>query len=127
MLHINFIHTSFAVSTSAFHSSLGKKPFKKSALNSASRISTLTSLNCSGKLFVLQFFAWQARTLCVIRRTMMAVEKKKENYLPERVMMLVQLIAIIDYHFWTAFLQPHPSSCVLHLLLYRKKSSCIAH
>ena len=42
----------------------------KSGLKSASRRASFTLLNLRGKLFVVQPFAWQARRLCVIRRTM---------------------------------------------------------
>lgn len=68
--------TSFAASTNAFHSTFGRNPLTKSALNSASRTSTVTSCSFRGKLFVLQPLAWHASKLCVISRT---IAKMIEN------------------------------------------------
>lgn len=67
------IETSWAVLTRAFHSILGRNVLMKSGLNSASLISSWTFWKIRGKLFVLQSFAWQARRLCVTKRTMLEV------------------------------------------------------
>lgn len=68
--------TSRAVFTSAFHSILGKNVRMKSGLNSASLISSWTFWNTSGKLLVLQSFAWQAKRLWVTSRTIWCCETK---------------------------------------------------
>ena len=67
-----------AASTRAGHSRRGRKPRRKSALNSASRSSTETSWKRRGKLLDVQPFAWHARRLCVMRRTMV-VEKDERK------------------------------------------------
>lgn len=54
-------------------------PRKKSGLNSASRSSTCTSLNWSGKLFEVQPFAWQASRLCVMSRTIVCSSSAQER------------------------------------------------
>lgn len=51
------LRTSRAALTNAAHSILGMKPFTKSGLKSASRISTVTSLSWRGKLFDVHPFA----------------------------------------------------------------------
>ena len=65
------MRTSLAAPTNAPHSIFGKKPLKKSGLNSASRSSIWTSLNINGKLLDVQFLTWQASRLWVIKRTML--------------------------------------------------------
>ena len=65
--------TSRAAPTNAGQSILGKKPLRKSGLNSASLSSIRTSLNSNGKLSDVQPLAWHARRLCVIRRTIVDV------------------------------------------------------
>ena len=72
--------TCLAASTRAAHSILGRKPRRKSGLNSASCSSIWTSLNAKGKLLEVQFFTWHARRLWVIKRTMKAETKDKSSY-----------------------------------------------
>lgn len=66
--------TCFAASTKAPHSIFGMNPLKKSALNSAERNSIWASFIWSGKLLDVHPFAWQARRLWVMRRTIVMVD-----------------------------------------------------
>lgn len=69
--------TSLAAFTNAFHSNRGRNPLMKSALNSASRNSIVTSLRVSGKLFVVHPFAWHASRLCVMSRTIVTAFERR--------------------------------------------------